>query len=149
MIQRQFNLKDIQKKQVNDMLSSKAESMVRYSKKKTGKYFNLTKQSQLAFVKASNVLLEPFSPVKRGQDQLAEKLIRMPHNPLGVQLNKKISTLFEFCRQRNIPFNENEQRYYKRAKDVNSDKAFSKVIGNFLDEIKLRHKLDEQEKRVR
>ena len=80
--------------------------MVRYSKKKTGKYFNMTKQSQSAFVKASNVLSEPFSPVKRGQDFKAEKLIRMPQNPLGVQLrNKKLVTLYEFCRQRNIPFN--------------------------------------------
>ena len=45
--------------------------MVRYSKEKTHKYFDATKQGEKAFIHASNILLEPFSPVKRGQDTKA------------------------------------------------------------------------------
>lgn len=77
----------------------------------------MTKQSELAFMKASNVLLEPFSVVKRGQDLKAEKQLRMPPNPLGVQLrHKKLITLTDFCKERNIPFNENEQRFYLKVR---------------------------------
>ena len=76
----------------------------------------MSKQSEHAFVKASNVLLEPFSPVKRGQDLKAQKQLRMPANPLGVQLrNKNLISLYDFCRERKIPFNENEKRYYMKA----------------------------------
>ena len=37
------NLKELEKNARDDFYSQKAESMVRYSKRKTGKYFNMTK----------------------------------------------------------------------------------------------------------
>lgn len=139
---KQPHLRQFDKTAMEEFYSTKAESMVRYSKKLTGKYFNMSKQSQIAFLKASNVLLEPFCAIKRGQDQKAEKLIRMPPNPLGVQVrNKKIISLYDFCRQRNIPFNENEQRYYRKAKFEQTDKTYKQVITAYLREIKLRHSL--------
>ena len=96
-------------------------AMVRYTKKNTSKYFNMTKQGEMSFIKASNVLLEPFSEIKRGQDAKAEKKLRMPTNPLGVTLtNKQVQTLTTFCKRRNIPFNENEQRFYMKAKQDHS-----------------------------
>ena len=37
----------------------------------------------------------------------------MPHNPIGLKhALKPLSTLTQFCKNRNIPFNENEERYY-------------------------------------
>lgn len=50
---------------------TKAESMVRTSKKSANRYFNVENQAGPAFVKASNVLLEPFSLTKRYQDNKA------------------------------------------------------------------------------
>ena len=118
--------------------------MVKCSTQKTGKFFNMSKQSELDFVKASNVLLEPFSPIKKGQDLKAEKQLRMPPNPLGVQLrNKSIISLYDFCKERNIPFNENEKRYYLRAKQENSDKKFDKTISAYFKEINMRHRIPE------
>ena len=105
----------------------KAESLVHYSREKTLKYLNTTKQGEQAFVKASNVLLEPFSPIKRGVDVKAEKQLRMPANPVGNKSLLSGTTLIslpEFCKQRNIPWNQNEQRYYLRAKNEVSKQAY-------------------------
>lgn len=78
----------------------------------------MTKQGEQEFIKASNVLLEPFSPLKRGKDPKAEKALRMPPNHVGVRhrTGPPLLSLTEFCKKRNIPFNENEQRYYMRLK---------------------------------
>ena len=57
------------------------------------------------------MLLEPFSPVKRGGDVKAEKQLRMPPNPvLGKSLlaDATMISLTDFCKNRNIPWNQNE-----------------------------------------
>lgn len=53
-------------------VETKVESMVRLNKRNANqRFFNVEKQNSLAFVKASNVLLEPFSLTQRGQDSRA------------------------------------------------------------------------------
>ena len=69
---------------IQESYLTKAESMVRTSKKSANRYFNVEKQAGPTFVKASNVLLEPFSLTQRNQDNKAHKQIRMPPNPIGV-----------------------------------------------------------------
>ena len=66
----------------------------------------------------------------------------MPPNPLGVKpYHKSLVTLTNFCKQRNIPFNENEQRYYMRARQDISKTTFATVVSNFFNDISLRHNL--------
>jgi len=73
--------------------------MVRYSKKKTQKFFDTTRQGEKAFIKASNVLLEPFSPLKRNQDAKAQKTFRMPMDPMKAKVREKpLITMVEFCK---------------------------------------------------
>ena len=83
-----------------ESFTAATESLVRYSKKKTQKYFDTTKTGEKAFIKASNVLLEPFSPLKRKQDHKAQKTFRIPPDPLCVTVRdgKQIPTLVEFCK---------------------------------------------------
>ena len=69
---------------MQDSYMARAESMVHANKNSANRYFNVEKQAAHAFVKASNVLLEPFCMSKRGQDTRAQKHIRMPANPIGV-----------------------------------------------------------------
>lgn len=83
--------------------------MTRSSRLGNHKFFNMTKQSDHSFIKASNVLLKPFGAVPRNTQDKTVHTIRMPHNPLGVTIkHKQMVTLTDFCTQRNIPFNENE-----------------------------------------
>ena len=85
-----------------DLLTLKAESMVRYSKQGNHKFFDASKQGGKDFVKASNVLLAPFGTLKRGHDQKALKQLRMPPD-LGIKLReKRLLSLVDFCKQRNI-----------------------------------------------
>ena len=71
----------------------------------------------------------------------------MPQNPLGVTVrNKSLQTLVDFCKQRNIPFNQNERRYYLKAKQEISKNTFNTVMGGFLNEILQRHQLKELDK---
>ena len=83
--------------------------------KKNQKYFNVTNQGSSAFIKASNVLMEPFSMSNRNTDMKSGKKVRMPMNPIGVKpLEKPLPTFVEFCIERNIPINQNEDRYFKK-----------------------------------
>lgn len=59
------------------------------------------------------MLQKPFSMNERNPDRKAESKLRMPHNPIGLTHNcKPLITFTQFCKNRNIPFNENEERYY-------------------------------------
>ena len=80
---------------------------------RTHKLFNVSSIASTAFVKASNVLQTPFCLNERHTDGKAEKKLRMPTNPIDFKHNFKPLTKFtQFCKGRNIPFNENEQRFY-------------------------------------
>ena len=77
-------------------------------------------QSLKAFVKASNILLEPFSTLERGEDHKAANQLKIPPNSKPqvetIVKKKELVSLVAFCKRRNIPFNENEQRFYRKEK---------------------------------
>jgi len=78
---------------------------------------HISQQMNSSTIKESNYLLEPFALHQRNTDEVAEKNLRLPHNPIGIKVDeKKLPSFHHFCRQRNIPFNENEKRYYMMAK---------------------------------
>ena len=118
--------------------------MIRFTKK-NNKILNCTKQSLDTFIKASNILLEPFCEIKRGQDQKAQKQLKIPANslPQGETFIKKktLISLTEFCKRRNIPFNENEKRYYQMEKSKIQNRTFDQAVNACYDGVAKRHKL--------
>ena len=106
---------------------------------KNAKLFNVTNQNSQAFIKASNILLEPFSLTNRKYDHKALKKLRMPTNPIGINPQEKtVPSFVEFCQERNIPFNENELRYFKQNQNNHAKKVFKQTVVEFFNEIQLR-----------
>ena len=62
--------------------------------------------------------------------------------------HSELPSLTEFCKQRNIPWNENEQRYYMKMKHQLSNSTFKGVIKTFLRDIRTRHNLEKRDKFV-
>ena len=113
--------------------------------KKNKKIFNCRHQSLNTFIKASNLLLEPFSELDRGKDTKAEKQLKIPPNSLPqterIVAKKELTSLTDFCKKRNIPFNENEKRFYLKEKSKLQYQKYEKAMHEFFNGIMKRQKL--------
>lgn len=64
-------------------------------------------------------MMEPFSLYQRKFDKKLQMKMRYPVNPVMAShppYVKPIPKLHEFCKQRSIPFSDNEDRFYKVVK---------------------------------
>ena len=64
--------------------------------------------------------------------------LRMPHNPIGLKHNlKPLITFTQFCKNRNIPFNENEERFYLINQQKHQKNNYRQACIQFFQEIQL------------
>jgi hypothetical protein len=85
-----------------------------------------------ALISYENMMLQPVTLVQRKRfDPNAVKEARFPPNPM-LQHEcippRKLVSLQDFCRQRSIPFSENEQRFYKIIKQRYLHREFSQAL---------------------
>ena len=85
-------------------------------------------------VTQTNMLLDPFSLYQRRTDRKSLESIRYPVNPIicaessKLPQKKPVLPFHEFCRQRSIPFSENEDRFYKLVKQKYLLNAYKQAV---------------------
>ena len=130
------------KKQANFGSAGSKLQNANSNRKKTARLFNVQNQSTNSFLKASDVLLNPFSMSERKNDHASEKQLRMPKNPSrfsqALQGEKPLQTFTQFCKLKNIPFNMNEKRFYQIAKHEYSKNSWYYALAHFFHQIDIR-----------
>ena len=87
---------------------------------------------------------------ERKTDHLSAKQLRMPKNPSrfsqALSCEKPLQTFTQFCKQKNIPFNMNEKRFYQMAKHEYSKNSWYYALAHFFHNIEMRVRSDEDAK---
>jgi len=84
----------------------------------------------------ANLVFEPFKLNTRVTDQVAKAELSFPPHPFFVskkndQADFRVLQMHQFCKMRNIPFSENEERFYKSVKQRVESKAYVLSVERF------------------